>query len=104
MNESFHSNLPVNRSFLARILPLFIWPAAFGCSPKIYVIDRQTVFETEAAGRWPEFEKELLARGKAAGPTPFTAVPADERRAKLLNVLNGQQLGQQLDVTPKKEN
>lgn len=60
-----------------------------GCAPKVYVIDRQTVLEEEAAGHWPDFEKELLKKAKAAGPTLFSETPMSARRARLYNVLNG---------------
>lgn len=60
------------------------------CTPKVYVIDRQTVLEEEAAGHWPQFEKDVLAGAKTAGPTPFPKIPPGSRRARLYNVLNGQ--------------
>lgn len=60
-----------------------------GCAPKIYIIDRQTVLEQEAAGHWPEFEKEMFEKGVANGPTPFGKAQDDSRRAKLLTILNG---------------
>lgn len=63
---------------------------ATACSPKIYVIDRQTVLEQEAAGQWPQFEKDLVNRLKAQGPTPLQQVPINAQRARLYNVLNGE--------------
>ena len=72
-----------NAFFAASIL----WLCA--CTPKLYVVDRQTVLEEEAAGRWPQFEKELLEKSKAQGPTPFSKTPVTARRARLYNVLNG---------------
>ena len=60
-----------------------------GCTPKIYVVDRQSVLEDEAAGRWPDFEKELIEKAKARGPTAFAKTPMNARRARLYNVLNG---------------
>ena len=59
------------------------------CAPKIYVVDRQTVLEEEAAGRWPHFEQELLDHSRGKGPTAFSSVPMSTRRARLYNVLNG---------------
>lgn len=59
------------------------------CAPKIYVIDRQTVLEDEAAGHWPEFDKEVVNGAKAAGPTPFPKVPPNARRNKLYSILSG---------------
>ena len=64
--------------------------AELGCSPKIYLVDRQTVLEDEAAGEWPEFEKEILAKAKAQGPTPFPQSQDSERKDRLYQVLNGE--------------
>lgn len=61
-----------------------------GCAPKIYVIDRQTILEEEAAGEWPQFEKDLITKSRAEGPTPFSKVPVNASRARLYNVLNGE--------------
>jgi hypothetical protein len=60
------------------------------CSPKIYLIDRQTVLEDEAASEWPEFEKDLLEKSKAIGPTPFAKTNNTARKERLYNVLNGE--------------
>jgi hypothetical protein len=60
------------------------------CAPKVYVVDRQTILEEDAAGEWPQFEKELLSKSKSAGPVPFSRVPLNESRARLYNVLNGE--------------
>lgn len=62
---------------------------AVSCAPKIYVVDRQTVLEEEAAGSWPDFEKQVIEGSKTSGPTPFKKVPQSEQRAKLYNILNG---------------
>ena len=74
-------------TWLALVLALGALPA---CTPKIYVIDRQTVLEEEAAGHWPQFEKDVVTKAKAEGPTPFLKTPFNARREKLLNVLNGE--------------
>ncbi len=75
---------------LALTLPAALMLLLTGCTPKIYVVDRQTVLEEEAAGHWPQFEKEVLQGAKSAGPTPFAKVPPGARRARLYNILNGQ--------------
>lgn len=59
------------------------------CAPKVYVIDRQTVLEEEAAGEWPEFDKDLLKKNSSAGAIPLGTAPLNARRARLYNVLNG---------------
>jgi hypothetical protein len=60
------------------------------CSPKIYVIDRQTVLEQEAAGDWPQLERELVGRSMAQGPLPLGKLPPTPRQQRLYNVLNGE--------------
>lgn len=64
------------------------------CAPKIYVTDRQTVLEEEAAGDWPQFEKELIEKSQARGPAPFGQVRnqmrgKNARQSRIFNVLNG---------------
>lgn len=61
-----------------------------GCSPKIYLIDRQTVLEDEAAGEWPDFEKEMIEKSKAQGPTPFVKTANNAKKERLYNVLSGE--------------
>ena len=61
-----------------------------GCSPKVYVIDNQTVLEEEAAGQWPQFEKQIIDKVKAKGATPISQVPPDAHRERLYNVMNGE--------------
>jgi hypothetical protein len=61
-----------------------------GCTPKVYVIDRQTVLEDEAAGEWPQFEKDLLPKSAARSPTPFSKTKTTAHKAKLYNILNGE--------------
>jgi hypothetical protein len=61
-----------------------------GCTPKVYVIDRQTVLEDEAAGEWPQFEKDLSPKSAARSPTPFSKTKTTAHKAKLYNILNGE--------------
>ena len=61
-----------------------------GCTPKIYVIDRQTVLFEEAAGEWPEFEKSLLPKIKNRDPVRFSKNPSigivnNDRKFLVLN-------------------
>jgi hypothetical protein len=68
------------------------------CVPKIYVIDKQTVLEEEAAGEWPQFEKQFLNQAKAMGPTPFYQVAPSPAREKIYNVLNDELTSRQTDA------
>lgn len=73
-----------------KVVGLFLFAIFFvGCSPKIYVIDRQTVFEEESAGSWPSFDQALIDAAKKPGPTAFAKVPKSARRERLFSVLNG---------------
>jgi hypothetical protein len=60
------------------------------CSPKVYLIDRQTILEEEAAGEWPDFQKELLEKTKSDGPTPFVKTQNNAEKNRLYHVLNGE--------------
>lgn len=61
-----------------------------GCSPKVYLIDRHTVMEEEAAGEWPDFEKSLLETSSKMAPTPFKKTEISGDQKKLYQVLNGE--------------
>lgn len=65
---------------------------------KIYMVDRQTVLEDEAAGEWPDFEKEILQKSEASGATPFPVVAENSSRSRLFNVLNGELASTQAPV------
>lgn len=70
----------------------------FSCAPKIYVIDRQSVFEQESAGEWPQFEQEIISKSISTGPTPFAKVPVTQKEARVYKVLNGE-----LVASPEKD-
>lgn len=60
------------------LLPLLAL-ALTACAPKVYVIERTTVLEEEAAGQWPELE----ARWKRANvKTAPRAVKTEEASAQ----------------------
>lgn len=90
------------------MLPLFSTTILFvallsACAPKIYVVDRQTVLEEEAAGSWPQFEQELLKKSIAATPTAFSQIPLNKKRARLLNILNGELVSDSSSATGKQK-
>lgn len=60
------------------------------CAIKIVKVDQQTVMEDEAAGEWPEFEKQIIQKSQSSTPTPFPTVAASARKQRLFNVLNGE--------------
>ncbi len=82
---------------------LLIGGLLFGCAPKIYVIDRQSVFEQESAGEWPQFEKEITSKSVATGPASFGKVPVTEKEARLYKVLNGELVAQPSNAKVEKK-
>ncbi|MGK5083390.1 hypothetical protein WDW37_08785 [Bdellovibrionota bacterium FG-1] len=64
--------------------------ALVSCAPKIYLNDRHTIMEEEAAGEWPEFEKEALEKSKESGPVAFQKTEMNARKKRLYQVLNGE--------------
>ncbi len=65
-----------------------------GCvsvAPEVYLVDRHTVMEGEAAGEWPALEQQLIETGLHAGPVPLATDPAaSRRRERAFRVLNGE--------------
>jgi hypothetical protein len=60
------------------------------CAPKIYVIDRHTIMEQEAAGEWPALEDEFTKKGTQKGATFFKEDLDNPAKKRALNVLNGE--------------
>jgi len=65
---------------------------AVGCAPKVYVIDRQTVLQEQAAGEWPDFEESLTVNLKKKNPVmlPKSSTNETEKNQKLYKVLNAE--------------
>ena len=70
--------------------PVLAFLMLAGCAPAFYLVDRQTVLEDEAAGEWPDFEKQILGKTEARTPTAFPATAESGRKSRLFNVLNGE--------------
>lgn len=62
-----------------------------GCSlspsVKMVLIDRHTVMESEAAGKWPQIEKQIHLN---KGPIPLADMNESKREEKAFKVLNGE--------------
>ncbi len=59
-----------------------------GCAPTVYVVDRHTIMEEEAAGEWPEFDREVAGALVELGPTPLKNdqdQALSDRNRKILN-------------------
>lgn len=77
------------KSFLGVAFCLLAGVLFGACSPKVYVIDRQTVLEEEAAGEWPDFESQTMKHSETATPVPLAKTPVTESKKRLYRVLNG---------------
>lgn len=73
---------------LTLLTVLWLLPACTFKAPD--VIDRHTLMEEEAAGEWPNFERELLDKSTQMGPTAFRKVEPTSKEKRLYNVLNGE--------------
>ena len=61
------------------------------CTPKIYLIDRQTVLEQEASGNWPELDKVFYAESMKPGPTELPQT-GDDKNTKALDMTRSDQV------------
>ncbi len=84
------AQLNVGTLLKSTLLFVSVMSILVACSPKVYLIDNQTVLEEEAAGAWPQFEKQILDKAKAKGPAPVSQIPPDKHRQRLYNVMNGE--------------
>lgn len=85
--------LPARRS-LGLALTLLILLSLSGCAnllnqlvPDVYLVDRHTIMESDAAGDWPALEQRLRSNIHS-GPTPLAGIdePLDQQPA--FQVLN----------------
>lgn len=60
------------------------------CAPTIHVVDRHTVLEDEAAGEWPDFEKQLKAGSTQPLPVPYPKSAVSTHKKRLYNVLDAE--------------
>ncbi len=75
-------------------IALFLFLSLFNlhCAPKVYIIDRQTVLQEQAAGDWPDFEESLLQSLKKKNPVPLpqTSTNDFEKNQPLYKTLNSE--------------
>ncbi len=83
----------INSTLKIRIMAVFgsaVLIQLFACTPKIVVLDRQTILEQESAGEWPEIESQLYQNSSSLGPIPFPTTPLSPQKERLYHVLNGE--------------
>jgi hypothetical protein len=73
--------------FSALLLMFF----SLACSPKVVVLDRQTILEAEATGAFPNLEKSLQGRALQYGPKMVSRnqLQQKETPTKAHRILNG---------------
>ncbi len=71
---------------IATMITLLIGCAAL---PDIYLIDRHTVMEAEAAGSWPELEQRFRLLSVTPGPVNLESEQDSRRRERAFATLNG---------------
>ncbi|MDX1810808.1 MAG: hypothetical protein R3240_02600, partial [Gammaproteobacteria bacterium] len=62
------------------ILLVSLFSAACVSVPDVYIIDRHTVMEADAAGEWPELEKRFLDKSLSKGPEDLRVDPNQNRK------------------------
>ncbi len=81
---------PISRSRFAQLLPLILGFSLNACAAKVYLLDRQTVLEEEAAGEWPELESRIQKQAKVIGATPFPSTQESGSKKRRTSILNGE--------------
>ncbi len=83
----FPSRSKLDLSLVSLFLFLGSAFVAIGCSPKVYVMDRQTVLEEEASGNWPELESQFLQSSMSSEPVEYVDGNDSSWRKKVTGVL-----------------
>ena len=86
---------------LLRMVLIGMTATLLACAPKIYLNDRHTVMEDEAAGEWPDFSKGVLEKAKDSAPTAFKKTEINSSKKRLYNVLNGELVSQKAASSAK---
>lgn len=69
------------------LLPLFL---VGGCLPNIYLIDRPTLMEEEAAGRWPDLTEVFEKKQVTTSPVPLTPQQVKRKNDRVMQTLAGE--------------
>lgn len=65
----------------------FFLSAPLGCAPKVYIIDRTTLLEEEAAGSWPDLESQWTRSQIRRTPQPGASSETSRKQKRLTRVL-----------------
>lgn len=73
---------------MVRFIVIFCLVSISSCVPDVYLIDRQTVFESEASGQWPELDKVFYRDSSAKGPLEVGSDKKTLSKDKVYNMLH----------------
>jgi hypothetical protein len=76
---------------------------AVGCLPNVYMVDRPTLIEEQAAGDWPDLEKESEAKALKTQPEPLTPQQMGRSEERVLQTLEGEPRATPTPATEKKQ-
>jgi hypothetical protein len=60
------------------------------CTPTLYMVDRPTLIEEQAAGEWPDLERESEAHALKTQPEPLTPQQMGRKDERVLQTLEGE--------------
>jgi hypothetical protein len=90
----------MNTRLMVKMLSAMASLLFVSCTAKVYVQDRHTIMEEEAAGEWPQFDKQLLNQTAEKGPTAFRKTENNAKKKRLYQVLNGEKVSPSREVSP----
>ena len=90
-------------TFFSRIMMMGVasFVMSTGCTPKVYIIDRPTLLEAEAAGEWPELEEAVELRSLSLKPQPLAASEKKVEQKKPYRIIAGEFQLSKADQTKK---
>ena len=70
----------------------FLFLAVTACAPKVYVLDRQTLIQEEAAGQFPDLEQSMGQRSLQSGPKMLDRAQLQQKEIpqRAYTILNGE--------------
>lgn len=76
----------------SKLLGLAILPlvSLVGCLPNVYLIDRPTLMEEEAAGHWPDLSESFEKKQAKTTPVPLTPQQVKRKNDRVMQTLAGE--------------
>ncbi|MDH5545218.1 MAG: hypothetical protein OEZ43_06475 [Gammaproteobacteria bacterium] len=87
---------------MKKLMLICLIPAFGACVsvPDVYLIDRHTVMELEAAGEWPELEQRFSDKALNSGAIDIEDRFSTERKEKVFTLLQGEFVKQDSGTKP----